>query len=323
MRSVICEKFGPPLSSLKEVEAPRPTPGKGEVLVRVEASSIGFADGLVVQGKYQFKPPLPFSLGGDFAGKVETIGEGVTTLEPGDAVFGSSPGSLADYVVASVTRCFRSPVGLNAAQSASLFENYCTGLYGLRNRGNLQVGETILVLGAAGGVGTSAIALAKAMGARVIGAASTPEKRVTAKAAGADATVDYTQDDWRKALKALTPEGLNVVYDPVGGDVAEPAFRSLAPGGRHLVVGFASGTIPRLAFNLALLKRSALIGVDWGAELPSNPKLAGELASVFIDWIEKGRLGVAPVTERPASEFVQAFEDQLAGRIHGRLVLTR
>lgn len=323
MRAVICEEFGPPSSSLEEVDVPRPVPGKGEVLVRVEATGIGFADGLVIQGKYQIKPPLPYSLGGDFAGKVDAIGEGVTTFAPGDAVFGSALGSLADYVCARTTSCFRSPAGLTAAQAASLFENYCTGLYGLRNRGELQAGETVLVLGAAGGVGTSAIALAKAMGARVIAAASTPEKRATAEAAGADATVDYTQDDWRKSLEALTPEGLNVVYDPVGGDVAEPAFRSLAPGGRHLVVGFASGTIPRLPFNLALLKRSALIGVDWGAEMTSNPALASELAAVLIDWIEKGRLEVAPVTERPASEFVQAFEDQLAGCIHGRLVLTR
>ena len=196
-------------------------------------------------------------------------------------------------------------------------------MFGLRDRAHLRSDETLLVLGAAGGVGTAAIAVAKAMGARVIGAASTPDKRATAEAAGADATVDYSRDDWRDALRALTPEGLNVVYDPVGGDVAEPAFRSLAPGGRFLVVGFASGTIPRLPLNLALLKRSAVVGVDWGGEVRARPGMNAELAATLIDWIERDRLRVAPVTERPAGEYVRALEDQLAGRVLGKLVLTR
>ena len=210
-----------------------------------------------------------------------------------------------------------------AAQAASLYTNYLTAVFGLRDRGHLRSGETLLVLGAAGGVGTAAIAVAKAMGARVIGAASTPDKRATAEAAGADATVDYSRDDWRDALRAVTPEGLNVVYDPVGGDVAEPAFRSLAPGGRFLVVGFASGTIPRLPLNLALLKRSAVVGVDWGGEVRARPGMNAELAATLIEWIEEDRLRVAPVTERPASEYVRALEDQLAGRILGKLVLAR
>jgi len=322
MRMIVCEEFGPP-SSLKEIDAPRPEPSEGQVLVRVEATGIGFADGLVIQGKYQVKPPLPFVPGGDFAGTVEAVGPQVSKFRPGDAVFGSYLGALADFVCAPQTSCFARPASLSGAQAASLYDNYFTALLGLRNRGALQPEETLLVLGASGGVGTAAIAVAKAIGARVIGAASTPAKRATAEAVGADATVDYTEENWRESLKALTPNGLDVVYDPVGGDVAEPAFRSLAPGGRHLVVGFASGTIPRLPFNLALLKRASLVGVDWGGESINNPETVQELAVVLIDWIEQGRLQVAPITERPASEFVQAFEDQLAGRIQGKLVLTR
>lgn len=322
MRSVVCEAFGPP-GSLREVEIERPVPGAREVLVRVEATGIGFVDGLMIQGKYQVKPSLPHYPGSEFAGVVKAVGDDVTDFAPGDAVFGTANGALADYVCTGTGRCHRTPAGLAAAQAASLYTNYLTALFGLRDRGHLRSGETLLVMGAAGGVGTAAIAVAKAMGARVIGAASTAEKRATARAAGADATVDYSRDDWRDALRAVTPEGLNVVYDPVGGDVAEPAFRSLAPGGRFLVVGFASGTIPRLPLNLALLKRSAVVGVDWGGEVRARPGLNAELAATLIDWIEHGRLRVAPVTECPAADYVQALEDQLAGRILGKLVLTR
>ncbi|MYE83832.1 MAG: NADPH:quinone oxidoreductase family protein [Gammaproteobacteria bacterium] len=322
MRTVICEAFGPP-ASLREVDVERPVPGRREVLARVEATGIGFVDGLTIQGKYQVKPWLPHYPGSEFAGTVEAIGDDVTEFAPGDAVFGTANGALADYVCTGTGRCHRTPAGLGAAQAASLYTNYLTAVFGLRDRGHLRSGETLLVLGAAGGVGTAAIAVAKAMGARVIGAASTPDKRATAEAAGADATVDYSRDDWRDALRAVTPEGLNVVYDPVGGDVAEPAFRSLAPGGRFLVVGFASGTIPRLPLNLALLKRSAVVGVDWGGEVRARPGMNAELAATLIEWIEEDRLRVAPVTERPASEYVRALEDQLAGRILGKLVLAR
>ncbi len=322
MRTVICEAFGPP-ASLREVDIERPAPGRREVLVRVEATGIGFVDGLMIQGKYQVKPALPHYPGSEFAGTVEAIGDDVTEFAPGDPVFGTANGALADYVRTATSRCHRTPAGLGAAQAASLYTNYLTALFGLRDRGHLRTGETLLVLGAAGGVGTAAIAVAKAMGARVIGAASTPDKRATAEAAGADVTVDYSREDWRDALRAVTAEGLNVVYDPVGGDVAEPAFRSLAPGGRFLVVGFASGIIPRLPLNLALLKRSAVVGVDWGGEVRTRPGMNAELAATLIDWIERDGLRVAPVTERPAGEYVQALEDQLAGRILGKLVLTR
>jgi len=216
MRVVVCEEFGPP-TSLEEVDVPCPTPSADEVLVRVEATGIGFVDGLLIQGKYQIKPPLPYSAGGEFAGKVEAIGDEVKDFAPGDAVFGTSYASLADFVCTKATRCIEAPAGLPVAQAASLWDKYLTAVYALYTRGLMQSGETLLVLGAAGGVGTAAIAVAKAMRARVIGAASTTEKRATAETAGADATVDYTQEDWRKSLKAITPEGLNLVYDPVGG----------------------------------------------------------------------------------------------------------
>jgi NADPH2:quinone reductase len=207
--------------------------------------------------------------------------------------------------------------------AAGFFINYATALYGLRDCGKLQAGENILILGAAGGVGSSAICVAKAMGATVIAAASSLEKRQAALSFGADYCVDYTDPNWRQELKTLTGEqGLNVVYDPVGGDKAEPAFRSLAPGGRFLVVGFAAGEIPKIPLNLALLKRSAIVGVDWGGEMRANPAINQTLMTTLMQWVSDGTLKPAPVQSRPMSDYQQALIDQLAGGIVGKLVLT-
>ena len=322
MRAVICTEYGPP-SNLHEVDLPIPTPGPEDVQVRIKATGVGFATGLMIQGLYQVKPTLPFCPGGEFAGVVEAVGEACTDHQVGDRVFGSAPASLAEVACTNAERVFPIPEGMSDAIAASLYGNYQTAIHGLRDRGGLQPGETLLVLGASGGVGTAAIAVAKSMGAHVIAAASTEEKRGVAMSCGADACVDYSDADWRTDLKAIAPRGVDVVYDPVGGDVAEPAFRSIAPYGRFLVVGFAAGTIPKIALNLPLLKTAAIVGVNWGGLSEADPDANIELTKTLLAWIDDDSLTPAPVTERDASDFVQAFEDQLAGRVMGKLVLVR
>ena len=281
-------------------------------------------DGGMVRGRYQGKPPLPYYPGSEVAGVVAQIGSDVTGLTVGDRVLGiANNGAFADQLTITSHKLVKIPDNLSADVAAGFFINYATALYGLRDCGKLQAGENILILGAAGGVGSSAICVAKAMGATVIAAASSPEKRQAALSFGADHCVDYTDPNWRLELKALTGEqGLNVVYDPVGGDKAEPAFRSLAPGGRFLVVGFAAGEIPKIPLNLALLKRSSIVGVDWGGEMRANPAINHALMTTLMQWIADGKLHPAPVQSRPMRDYQQGLIDQLGGRIVGKLVLT-
>lgn len=323
MRSVVCEEFGPP-SALKEVEVPMPKPGPNQVLVRITATGVGFVDGLLIQGLYQVKPPLPFYPASEYAGVVEAVGDACTHLSVDVRVFGTANGALSDYVCVDEASCYRTPADLPDADAAGLFINYLTAIYGLQDCGDLRPGETVLVLGAAGGVGSAAIAVARAMGATVIAAASTEAKRAAARQAGAHAVVDYSAENWRDELKRiLAGKPLNMVYDPVGGDLSEAALRSLAPGGRFLVVGFASGTIARVPLNLPLLKRCSIVGVDWGGDARQNPDINGPLCATLGEWIASGKLKPAPITIRHADDFVQAFEDQLAGAVLGKLVLTR
>lgn len=322
MQTVCCETFGPP-ETLQRIEIETPNPGPGEVLVQIHAAGVGFVDGLMVQGLYQVKPPLPYYPGSEFAGVVVDIGPGVEGVEIGARVLGLAPqGAFSDALLSRADRLVMLPDNVSMASAASLYINYATALYGLRDQGCLQAGETVLVLGAAGGVGSAAICVAKAMGAHVIGAASSSTKRGAALEFGADEVVDYSAADWRDQLKALAPEGgIDLVYDPVGGDFAETAFRSLLPGGRFLVVGFASGAIPKLPLNLALLKRASVVGVDWGGESRANPQINQELLGTIMSWIATEKLRTAHVTTRQMESFRQALEDQLAGRIVGKLVL--
>jgi len=322
MQKVCCAEFGPP-EALTRIEVDVPTPGPGELLVRVAAAGVGFVDGLMVQGLYQVKPPLPYYPGSEFAGVVECMGADVDGFEAGDRVLGlAGGGAFADYLTVNAAAAVKIPAGLDDATAAGMYINYATALYGLRDCGHLQAEETLLLLGAAGGVGSAAICVAKAMGARAIAGASTAEKRKAALEFGADQCLDYSQSDWRDTLKGMTQDGgLQMVYDPVGGELAEPAFRSLSPGGRFLVVGFASGTIPRLPLNLALLKRSAVVGVDWGGEARANPTINQELMQTLMTWVADGRLRPAAVTRRSMDTFREALEDQLAGKIVGKLVL--
>jgi NADPH2:quinone reductase len=322
MQQVCCERFAPP-EELQRIEVDIPQPREGEVQVQIRAAGVGFVDGLMVQGLYQVKPPLPYFPGSEFAGVVSATGTGVDHLKIGDRVLGlSSGGAFADYLTINAAAVVPIPDELDDATAAGMYINYATALYGLRDCGHLHAGETLLILGAAGGVGSAAISVAKAMGGDVIAAASSEPKRAAALQFGADHSVDYSAPDWRDALRSITAEsGLNMVYDPVGGDFAEPAFRSLSPGGRFLVVGFASGTIPRLPLNLALLKRSSIVGVDWGGESRANPTINRELMSTLMDWISSGKLRPAAVSKRPMGEFREALRDQLSGRILGKLVL--
>ena len=320
-RQVICKEFGPPRNLLIE-EKDIHSPQKGEVLVRVLAAGVGYVDSLMVQGLYQVKPPLPYSPGSEFAGEIMQIGDRVNNIKPGDLVMGMWRGTYTDYMTLPSSECTVIPDSLSVEIAGGFYTNYSTALFGLRDCGNLEAGENVLILGASGGVGSSAITVAKAMGANVIAGASSPKKLELASSAGADETILYSKEDWRTELKALLGnESLTMVYDPVGGDLAEPAFRSLARGGRFLVVGFASGTIPSIPLNLALLKQSSIVGVDWGGAMRSDPSLTPTLQKTLLEWIESGRLNPAKVSTRPLSEVREALSDQISGKVVGKLVL--
>lgn len=322
MKKVCCNEFGPP-ETLQRIEVATPVPQTGEALVSISAAGVGFVDGLMVQGLYQVKPPLPYYPGSEFAGVVSAVGEGVTDVALGDRVLGmANNGAYADSVCVAASSLVKRPPNLTDAIAAGFYINYATALYGLRDCGDLNAGETLLILGAAGGVGSAAISVAKAMGARVIAAASSEEKRRAALNFGADHCIDYTAPNWRDALKELTQSsGLNMVYDPVGGDKADPAFRSLSPGGRFLVVGFAGGEIPKIPLNLPLLKRASIVGVDWGGEFRANPNINQELMDTLMGWIAEGKLVPADVVCRQMSDYQQGLMDQLAGKVVGKLVL--
>jgi NADPH2:quinone reductase len=321
MRALTCKVYGPP-ENLQVSEIPVPVPGPGKVRIRVEAVGVGYVDGLLIQGKYQIKPPLPFIPGNEFAGVVADVGEGVSALRGGDRVFGISSGVFAEEIVVPAQACYRIPGALTSAQAAGFLLNYATALYGLDDCGHLQAGETVLVLGASGGVGSAAIAVARAMGLNVIAAASSPRKLEAAKSFGAHHGVCYADKDWRDALKqVLQNKALNAVFDPVGGNVADPALRSLSPGGRFLVVGFAGGPVPSIPLNLVLLKRCSIVGVDWGGASRADASLTPELAQRLFAMVESGQLTPPAVETRSLAEVRQALTDQLAGQIMGKLVI--
>lgn len=304
-------------------EVPTPTPGAGEVLIRIEAASLNFPDLLIVQNKYQFKPPLPFVPGSEYAGIVEAVGEGVTQLRVGQRVAClSGTGGFATHTVAKAALCLPLPPAFPAVDAAAFIMTYATSHHALLDRGALKPGETVLVLGAAGGVGTAAIQIAKVAGARVIAAASSDEKCALCQRLGADATVNYSRDNLRDALKALTDgRGPDVIYDPVGGELAEPAFRSIAWRGRYLVIGFAAGPIPALPMNLPLLKGASLVGVFWGDFARREPQANAAMLAELARWAAEGK--IKPVIDRtmPMAELKAAYARMASRAVMGKLVM--
>ncbi len=323
MKAVVCKQFGPPESLVLE-ELPAPHPGPGEVVVSVRAASVNFPDVLIIQDKYQFKPPLPFSPGSELAGVVKEVGAEVRHVRPGDRVMAfTTYGAFAEEVKTEATRLVPMPAAMDFVTGAAFLLTYATSDHALRDRAALKRGETLLVLGAAGGVGLAAIEIGKALGARVLACASSEDKLAVCRSHGADATINYAAEDLRSRIRALTDgRGADVVYDAVGGAYSEPAFRSLAWRGRHLVVGFAAGEIPRLPLNLALLKGASLVGVFWGDFARREPRALGESLAQLGRWYAEGRLKPHVSQTLPLAQAPQAIRLLASRQAKGKVVVT-
>ena len=312
------------VEALQWKELPTPEPQAGQVRVAIRAASLNFPDLLIVQNKYQMKPPLPFVPGSEYAGTIEAVGVGVKHLKVGDAVaaFGGT-GGFATHAVVDAALVMPLPAGFAFDDAAAFILTYATTHHALVDRGALKAGETLLVLGAAGGVGTAAIQIGKVLGARVIAASSSDEKGELCRSIGADETINYATGNIRDRLKELTGgKGPDVVYDPVGGDLAEPVFRSIAWRGRYLVIGFAQGGIPALPLNLALLKGASIVGVFWGEFARREPKANAAGLAELARWYAEGK--VKPVIDRtlPMRELPAAYERMGSRTVRGKLVMT-
>ena len=322
MHAWICEN-PTGVDALQWKELPTPVPKAGEVLIEIKAASLNFPDLLIVQNKYQMKPELPFVPGSEYAGVIAAVGEGVTHLKVGQSVAClSGTGGFGTHTIAPAALCMPLPPGFPHVDAAAFIMIYATSHHALVDRAQLKAGETVLVLGAAGGVGTSAIQIAKAMGARVIAAASTDEKCELCKSIGADATINYSKQDLREAIKAATAgKGPDVIYDPVGGEYAEPAFRSIGWRGRYLVVGFAAGPIPSLPLNLPLLKGASVVGVFWGGFAKAEPKANAAMMGELARWYAEGK--IKPVIDRtmPMAELKSAYAHMGSRGVKGKLVM--
>jgi NADPH2:quinone reductase len=304
-------------------ELPTPTPSVNEVLIEIHAASLNFPDLLIVQNKYQMKPALPFVPGSEYAGVVRAIGADVTHLKVGQPVAClSGTGGFATHTLAPAALCMPLPAGFPMVDAAAFIMIYATSHHALVDRAQLKAGETVLVLGAAGGVGTSAIQIAKACGARVIAAASTDEKCALCTSIGADATINYSTGNLRDAVKTLTAgKGPDVIYDPVGGDYSEQAFRSIGWRGRHLVVGFAAGPIPSLPLNLALLKGASIVGVFWGDFAKREPKANAAMMVELAQWYGQGKIKPVIDSTMPMAELKAAFAHMGSRGVKGKLVM--
>ena len=323
MRALICTAFAEP-EALTVQTVPDPTPGPGEVVLDVQAAGVNYPDALMVLGQYQVKPPLPFTPGAEAAGVISAVGKGVTHLRPGQrAVAFTGTGAFAEKLLAPASVVMPLPDGLELEVAAGLPLAYGTSMHALADRAQLQAGETLLVLGAAGGVGLAAVMIGKALGARVIAAASSEEKLELCRAHGADETLNYGAEDLRERLKTLTGgQGPDVIFDPVGGDLAEPAFRSIGWGGRYLVVGFAGGEIPRLPLNLPLLKGASLVGVFWGEFARRDPQANARNMARLTEWVLDGTLRPLVSGRYPLERTPEALRALLDRRVTGKVVVT-
>lgn len=324
MRAVVCERWGGP-DELRVAELTLPEPGPGEVKVRVQAAGVNFPDVLIIQGKYQVKPDLPFTPGAEVAGTVIAVGPGVASSHVrlgGRVAAFCTLGGFAEEVIVPEAACVALPENVGFEPASAFLLAYGTAWHALRDRAALQPGETLLVLGAAGGVGLAAIDIGKAMGARVIAAASSPDKLAVCRSYGADEVLDYEAEDLRDGIARLTDKrGPDVVFDPVGGRFAEPAFRSIAWAGRYLVVGFAAGGIPALPFNLPLLKGASIVGVFWGGYRKREPERNRDAVAQMLAWIGEGRLRPLVSRTYTLDEVPQALEDMAARRVVGKVVV--
>ena len=322
MHAWLCETLDG-IGAMRMHELPTPEPKPGEVRIAVHAASLNFPDLLIVEGKYQMKPPLPFVPGSEYAGVVEAVGEGVSHLKPGQAVAAiAGTGGFATHACVDASRVLPLPPGFAIEDGAAFAFTYGTSHHALVDRAQLKAGETVLVLGAAGGVGTAAVQIAKAMGARVIAAASSDEKCALCIELGADATLNYSTQNVRDTLKALTGgKGPDVVYDPVGGDLAEPVFRSIAWRGRYLVVGFAGGGIPALPWNLALLKGASVVGVFWGDFVKREPQASAAALIQLAQWYAQGQIKPVIDARLPMAELPAAYARMGSRQVRGKLLL--
>lgn len=311
------ESYGP-------VVVPDVAPGPADVRIRVEAVGLGYVDALIARGGYQVKPDLPHIPGVEVAGTVDAIGADVVGWAVGDRVLAMTRAGLADAAVAPAAACHRVPDGISLEQAAAFPLNHLTALHGLADRGRLQAGETLLVFGAAGGVGLAAISVGKLMGATVIAAASTPDKRALALQHGADLAIDVAVEGWRDRLaEVLAGRRLDVVFDPVMGPLFEPAFRSLGWSGRHLVVGFVGGPIPALRGNLPLMKGAGLIGVDVRQFQLFEPQHAAQHLGSLVGWLAEGRIKPPPVHVYPWDAAPEALAEAFKGSLRGKVILAR
>jgi len=323
VKALVCEAWGLP-ETLVVRDLADPQAGPGQAVVRVHAAGVNFPDALIIQNKYQFTPPLPFVPGSEAAGVVESVGEGVSQVAPGDRVMAlTGSGAFAERVQVAAAALTPLPEGVDFATGAALILSYGTAYHALAGRGALQRGETLLVLGAAGGVGLAAVEIGKALGARVIAAASSEQKRRICREHGADEVLDYATADLKSTLATLTAgAGADVIFDPVGGAFTEAALRSCAWRGRHLVIGFANGDIPRVPANLLLLKGCSLIGVFWGRYLKSEPAAWARDLAVLLGWLREGRLRPHIGGRYSLERGAQALSALLARRACGKLLIT-
>lgn len=324
MKALLCKHHGPPESLVLE-EVPDPVPGENQAVVRVHAAGVNFPDSLIIQNKYQFKPDLPFSPGGECAGVIEAVGPGVTNVKPGDRVIAFTVfGAFAEkLLVADASALVPMPPELDFITASAFVMTYATSFHGLQDRGTLKAGETLLVLGASGGVGLAAIEIGKILGAKVIAVASSAKKLDVCRQHGADELINYATEDMRERIKAITGgKGVNVIYDPVGGPSTEPALRSSAWRGRLLVVGFASGEIPRLPLNLVLLKGCSIVGVFWGDYARREPaNYAADMRTLF-DWLKNGKLKPHIAATYPLERGSEAIRLLMDRNVSGKLVIT-
>lgn len=323
MKALLCVEHGPP-EKLVVQDVPEPEPGKGEVRIVMKAAGVNFPDVLIIQNLYQFKPPLPFSPGGEAAGIVDAVGEGVTRFRQGDKVIAmTGNGAFREKFLAHERQVIPMAGDMPFDVAAGFTMTYGTSHHALKQRARLQPGETLLVLGAAGGVGLAAVELGKLMGAKVIAAASSDDKLALTREYGADETINYTTEDLKDRVKELTGgKGVDVIYDPVGDKFAEPAFRSIAWNGRYLVVGFAAGEIPKLPLNLPLIKGASIVGVFWGAFTQHEPKVHEANMAELLTWFAQGKLKPHVSAHLPLERGAEGIRLLMDRKAKGKVILT-